>query len=203
MRSPHVDGEAAPVRQLASPRVAHATRERSSPQGCPCARRRSRAVRQHPASGGLDSEQPTQLCTKAQEVLAAGGVAALILLGLLFSNGGGESQAEAQQTFCSSLSTLEGSVDELTELQPTSGTTAGYETAVDQIEGDWEEVEDAASDLADVTMSELDSAWDDFQSAVGSVPDDASVSDALDTVRSSAQELATTVSSTLSGPDCS
>ena len=43
-------------------------------------------------------------------------------------------------------------------------------------------------------MSQLDSAWDSFESAVQDVPDDASVSDALNDVKSSAQSLGSTVS---------
>lgn len=52
-------------------------------------------------------------------------------------------------------------------------------------------------------MSTLDGAWDDFESAVDDVPDDASVSDALGDVGSAAKSFGSTVKSTLSGPDCS
>jgi hypothetical protein len=54
-----------------------------------------------------------------------------------------------------------------------------------------------------VTTSQLSSAWDSYQSAVEAVPDDASVSDALGGIKSATQTLASSVSSTLSGPDCS
>ena len=49
----------------------------------------------------------------------------------------------------------------------------------------------------------LDSAWDSFTSAVDDVPDDASVSDALNDVSQAAQTLLSTTKSTLTGPDCS
>ena len=52
-------------------------------------------------------------------------------------------------------------------------------------------------------MNTLDSAWDDFESAVKDVPDDASVSDALSDISQSADSLASTTKSTLTGPDCS
>jgi len=64
-------------------------------------------------------------------------------------------------------------------------------------------VKSDASDVANVKMSELDSSRDTFNSSVQSVSNDASVSDALSTVSSSAQALASSVKSTLSGPDCS
>lgn len=135
-------------------------------------------------------------------LLAAVGVGALIMIGVLSSQGG-ESQAEARQSFCSSLTTLKGSVDDLTGLTPTTASKSDYQSAVDAIQADWDQVTSDASDLKDVTMSQLDGAWDSFESSVKDVPDDASVSDALDSVKSSAQSLASSVSSTLSEPDCS
>src|SRR5262245_8423586 len=135
-------------------------------------------------------------------VLVAVGVGGAIVIGLL-GNRGGESQADAQQNFCSSLSSLESSVNSLTSLSPTSASKSDYQSDVDQIQSDWDQVKTDASDLASVTMSELDSAWDSFKSSVDDVPDDASVSDALNDVSSSAKTLASTVKSTLSGPDCS
>lgn len=135
-------------------------------------------------------------------VLAAVGVGALIVVGVV-SNQGGTSQADARQSFCSSLGSLEASVENLTALSPTTASKSDYQSAVDRIQGDWDQVSSDASDLKDVTMSQLDSAWDSFESAVEDVPDDASVSDALDSVKSSAQSLASDVQATLTGPDCS
>ena len=60
-----------------------------------------------------------------------------------------------------------------------------------------------ASDLGNIDMSMLDSSWDSFKSAVDDVPEDASASDALDDVTSSADSLVSTVKSTRTGPDCS
>lgn len=131
-------------------------------------------------------------------VLAGGAV----LIGIL-GNRGGESQASAQQAFCSSVSTLKGSVDDLTGLSPTSASKSDYQSAVDTVQSDWDAVKSDASDLKDVTMSQLSSDWDSFESAVQAVPDDASVSDALDGIGSAAKTLASSASSTLSGPDCS
>ncbi len=130
-------------------------------------------------------------------VLAGGAV----LIGVLGS--GGTSQADARQAFCSSASTLEGSLDDLTGLSPTSASKSDYQSAVDTVQSDWDAVKSDASDLKDVTMSQLSSDWDSFESAVQAVPDDASVSDALDGIGSAAKTLASSVSSTLSGPDCS
>jgi hypothetical protein len=72
-----------------------------------------------------------------------------------------------------------------------------------EIQSDWDQVTSDASDLKGVSMSQLESAWDSFESSVDGVPDDASVSDALSAVASAAKTLGSDVSSTLSGPDCS
>jgi hypothetical protein len=125
-----------------------------------------------------------------------------VLIGIL-ANRGGESQADARQAFCSSVSTLKGSIDDLTGLGPTTASKSDYQSALDDVQSDWDTVKSDASDLKDVTTSELSSAWDSFESAVQAVPDDASVSDALDGIKSATQTLASSVSSTLSGPDCS
>jgi hypothetical protein len=134
--------------------------------------------------------------------LIAVGVGAAIVIGLL-ANRAGESQQTAQDNFCSSLSALESSINSLEALDPTSASKEDYQNAVSGIESDWDQVKTDAQDLAQVDMSTLDSAWDDFKSSVDDVPDDASVSDALNDVSQSAQDLTSTVKSTLSGPDCS
>ena len=135
-------------------------------------------------------------------VLLACGVGLAILIGFL-GDRGGESQADAQQSFCSSLSGLESSIESLTALSPTSASTDDYQSAVSNVESAWDTVRTDAGDLKDVSTSSLDSAWDSFKSAVDDVPDDASVSDALSEVSQAAQSLLSTTKSTLTGPDCS
>jgi hypothetical protein len=134
-------------------------------------------------------------------VLLAGGVGAAILIGLLGNRS--QSQAKAQDNFCSSLSALESSASSLTSLSPTSASKEDYESAVSDVQSDWDQVKSDAGDLKDVDTSTLDSAWDDFKSAVDDVPDDASVSDALGDISQAANSLASTTKSTLTGPDCS
>lgn len=135
-------------------------------------------------------------------VLLAGGVAIAVVIGLL-GNRGDDSQANAQGTFCSSLSSLESSVSNLTGLSPTSASKDDYESAVSDVESDWDDVKSAASDVVEADQSTLDSAWDDFKSAVDDVPDDASVSDALGAISQAASSLLSTTKATLTGPDCS
>jgi hypothetical protein len=134
-------------------------------------------------------------------ILIIVGVAAAILVGV-FAVSRKDSQADAQEAFCSSLQSMESDVHALTALEPSSASKTDYQDAVDSIQSDWDDTKSDASDLASVDMSTLDSAWDDFKSAVDDVPDDASVSDALSDVGDAANSLASTVKSTLDGPDC-
>jgi len=135
-------------------------------------------------------------------VLLAAGVGFAILIGFVGKRGG-ESQAQAQQNFCSSLSGLESSINGLTGLSPTTASKDDYQSAVSDIESSWDQVKTDAGDLTDITTSELDSSWDSFKSAVDDVPADASVSDALTDVSQAATSLASTTKATLTGPDCS
>ena len=115
-------------------------------------------------------------------ILLIVGVAAAILLGVFAVTRDENSQADAQASFCSSLQTMESDVQALVALDPSTASKSDYQDDVNSIQSDWDNVKSDASDLASVNMSTLDSAWDDFKSAVDDVPDDASVSDALSDV---------------------
>ena len=54
----------------------------------------------------------------------------------------------------------------LTGLSPTTASKSDYQSAVDAIQSDWDAVKSDASDLKDVTTSQLSSAWDSYESAV-------------------------------------
>ena len=114
-----------------------------------------------------------------------------------------DSQADAQDALLLEPESMDSDVQALLALEPSSASKSDYQDAVDSIQSDWDDTKSAASDLASVDMSTLDNAWDDFKSAVDDVPDDASVSDALNDVGTAATSLASTVKSTLDGPDCS
>ena len=136
-------------------------------------------------------------------LLVALGIAGAILVGVFAVTREENSQAGAQESFCSSLADLESDVQALLALDPSTASQDDYQSDVSAIEDDWDQVKSDASNLASIDMSTLDSAWDDFKSALDDVPSDASVSDALNDVKSAADSLVSTVKSTLTGPDCS
>ena len=139
---------------------------------------------------------------KRSHLLIIIGIAAAIGIGI-FAVTREDSQADAQDAFCSSLQSMDSDVQALLALEPTSASQSDYQDAVDSIQSDWDDTKNDASDLASVNMSTLDNAWDDFKSAVDDVPSDASVSDALNDVGTAAKSFGSTVKSTLDGPDCS
>ena len=60
-----------------------------------------------------------------------------------------------------------------------------------------------AQDVQNASTGDLDSAWNDFESAVKGIPNDASVQDAVNDVTESADNLESTAKSTASSVNCS
>jgi hypothetical protein len=56
--------------------------------------------------------------------------------------------------------------------------------------------------LEDASTGDLDGAWDDFESAVKDLPDDASVQDAVTDVKSAHDELTSAAKSIASSINC-
>ena len=135
-------------------------------------------------------------------ILLIVGAAGAILLGIYAVSRDKNSEANAQASFCSSVETMQSDVQALVALDPSTASKTDYQDDVNSIQSDWDNVKSDASNLASINMSTLDNAWDDFKSAVDDVPDDASVSDALSDVKTSAESLVSTTKSTLTGPDC-
>ena len=135
--------------------------------------------------------------------LVAVGVGLAILVGVLGTrNEPSQSKTDAVSSLCESLKTLDASVKNLTSLDPSSASKSQYQADVTAVQDDWNQVKSDAQAVQNAPTGDLDSAWDDFESAVKSVPDDSSVSDALDDVSQSAQALVSTAKSTASELDC-
>jgi hypothetical protein len=130
--------------------------------------------------------------------LVGAGVVLAVVIGLF-----GQSQAVAEDQFCRSLDNLSSSIQSLTSLDPASATDDDLQSDVSAVESAWDDVKSDAQSLSSVNMNSLDSAWSDFESAVKSVPDSASVSDAEQTISDSAKGLESTVQSNVQSYDCS
>lgn len=135
-------------------------------------------------------------------ILVCGGIAAAVAIGVLGTRNE-PSKSDAVSTLCGSLKNLDTSVKTLTGLDPSTATKSEYQTDVQAVQNDWATVKSDAQNVQSAQMGSLDSAWDSFDSAVKNVPNDASVSDALNSITASAQTLASTAQSTASSLNCS
>ena len=138
--------------------------------------------------------------------LVGAGVVLAIVIGVL-STRNEPPKADAAATLCSSLKRLGSSVKTLTSLDPSTASKSAvyrdvYQSDVDAIQDDWNQVKSDAQAVRNALMGDLDSAWDDFSAAVKKIRSDASTSDALNDVTSSAQQLASTAQSAVSSMSC-
>ena len=129
------------------------------------------------------------------------GVGLAVLIGVLGTRNE-ESKTEAVSNLCTSLQGLDTAVKNLTSL-PSSASKSEYQTDVNTVEDDWNQVKSDAQDVENAPTGDLDSAWDSFESAVKNVPNDSSVSDAVNSITQSANQLVSTAQSTASDVNCS
>ncbi len=133
--------------------------------------------------------------------VVAVGVGLAVLLGVLGTRNE-PSKTEATSSLCTSLKSLGTSIDNLVNMDTSTATKSDYEANVQAVQDDWDQVKSDAQDVQDAPMGDLDSAWDDFTAAVKDVPNDASVSDAVDDVSQSAEDLKSAAASTSAEVDC-
>ena len=93
-------------------------------------------------------------------------------------------------------------METLLNIDTSTASKSQFQSDVDAVQTAWDQVKTDASDVQDARTGDLDSAWDSFESAVKGIPDDASVSDAVNDVKQSADELVSTAKSTASSINC-
>ena len=134
-------------------------------------------------------------------VLVAAGVGLAIVIGVLGTRNE-ESKTTAVSNLCSSLKSLDTAVTNLTSL-PSSATKSDYQNNVNAVQSDWNQVKSDAQAVQNAPTGDLDSAWNSFTSAVKNVPNDASVSDAVNDITQSAKGLVSAAQTTASEINCS
>ncbi|MGZ6661851.1 MAG: hypothetical protein ACXVHL_31395 [Solirubrobacteraceae bacterium] len=70
------------------------------------------------------------------------------------------------------------------------------------VQNDWDQVKSDAQAVQNAPTGDLDSAWNNFSSTVKNVPNDASVSDAVNSITQSAQALGSAAQTTASQVNC-
>ncbi len=138
-------------------------------------------------------------------ILVAAGIGLAILVGVLGERGSSnsETKSEAVSTLCGSLKGLETSIQTLVNIDTSTATKSQFQADVDAVQTSWDQVKTDAQDVQDASTGDLDSAWNDFESAVKDIPNDASVQDAVNDVTESADNLESTAKSTASSVNCS
>jgi uncharacterized protein YoxC len=137
-------------------------------------------------------------------VAAAVAVGIAVLVGVLGTrNSDTPTKTESVSSLCSSLKGLQTSVKTLTNIDTSTATKSELQNDVNGVEESWNQVKSDAQAVQDAPTGSLDSAWDDFTSAVKDIPNADSVSDAASSVTEAAQQLGSAAQSTASTIDCS
>lgn len=127
-------------------------------------------------------------------VLVSAGVGIAIVIGLVAN-----SQSVAEKQYCNSLADLQGSVATVTSYNPSTSSSDQLQTDIDNVQSDWSAMKSDASQLSNLNQESLDSAWDDFESAVKDLNNGGSVDD----VQSAAKSLGSAVKASIDSYDCS
>jgi len=135
-------------------------------------------------------------------VLVGAGVALAILIGVLGTRNE-QTKTEAASSLCSSLNTLEESIQALTKIDPSSATSSDVQSDLAAVEINWSQVQSDFNATQNAPSGPLEDAWSSFTSAIKDIPNASSVSDAVNSVSSAAQELVSAAQSTASSIDCS
>lgn len=115
--------------------------------------------------------------------------------------GGGEDTAEAQQELCTALGEFGTAVRDLRSLDANS-TIEQWDDARGAVSNAWDNVKDQAADVEEARSDEVDSAYDDLESAIDSVPDDTPVDQAVAQVAPQVAALETAWDGYYSGLGC-
>jgi len=135
-------------------------------------------------------------------ILVACGVGLAVLIGVLGTRNE-PSKTEAVNSLCTSLKGLDSSIKTLTSLDASTATQSEVQTDVNGIQTAWDQVQSDAQAVQNAPTGSLDSAWNDFESAVKGIPNASSVSDAATSVQQAGQQLESAAKSTASSLSCS
>lgn len=135
-----------------------------------------------------------------------GWIIGLVAVGVVIAVGIGfasNSQSVAEKRYCNDLETLQGSLTNLTSVNPTDGTQGEFQAATGAVQSAWGNVKVSAGHLTDVNLESLEDAWNGFAQSLQGVSASASVSDAEQAIAQSGQALQSAVKSSADTYDCS
>ena len=136
--------------------------------------------------------------------LVALGVVVAIVIGL---TGNKDSQSDQQATasaaLCSSLDSLESSVQTLTSFDPSTMTKDDFSNDVSAVQSAWSDVTQAAGNAKSSTMTSLEDAYDQWQSRIQNLPDSNTVQQNYQEIQGATRQLSSSVQSTITTLKCS
>jgi hypothetical protein len=114
-----------------------------------------------------------------------------------------ENSAEAKADYCESLSDLSATLMRYEGLDPLTATNAELETAADDIDAAWDEVQDDAADWANAYDNELAESYDDLYWEIQYLPGDNTIAENLDAVEDELAAFPDAFRATFDGTGCS
>jgi hypothetical protein len=130
--------------------------------------------------------------------LAVAGVVIAIVLGLL-----GRSQTVAEADLCTSVDYLQSDIAALKNVDVNAVSKGSVQTTINSIQADWTEVRNDAKHVVKLDKRQLEDAWNEYASAIKSIPETATAGDAINAIKQHTQTLTTTVQQTVGDLDCS
>lgn len=114
--------------------------------------------------------------------LAAGTAAAGLLV-----TGCSQSTEEASEAYCASVDQLDAELVALQTLITENATKEEVSDQAEEVRDAYDDTRDASGDLGESVQDEAGDAYDAFQDTVSDIPDDATVTQALDVYAAAAQ----------------
>jgi len=119
----------------------------------------------------------TQTLFSSHTMRRAGIVLAAMSLPLLAACSS-DSVEDSSAEFCNDLTTLEAEVTSMKSLVASNATLEQIQDQEDVVADAWSDVRDSAENLNSAVSDDAESAADDFQSALGDIPGDATLTEA-------------------------
>jgi hypothetical protein len=118
---------------------------------------------------------------------------------------GSSSAAGAAQSLCSSLQSLDSTVDQITnaDADPETTTIGDVQDALGQVQSDLQDVQTSGADLSSSLKTALQSAFNSLDDSVKDLPSDETVAEAGSSVEKEVQQLGTAWTNALNALNCS
>jgi predicted negative regulator of RcsB-dependent stress response len=133
----------------------------------------------------------------------AGAGTALLLVAAVIGAGCGQSTQDAEEQLCAELANFKSSVQQLRTANPETTSADQFQQQFDNVKKSWAQLKDAAANLGEDDIDDVEDAWDDLTKSVKDVDDKDSVSEAVTDIQSAAAEFDQALQELDSELDCS